>query len=128
MSLAEEVTRGDARRVTDQATTTSPVVLTADAIAAIAPEPLGPIAGVSHRVVWRNEASMAGVMTVSAGHRLGTHRHRVNHHHIWVLEGHAVILGTEVGPGSYVHVPSGVGHDIDATGSEGCTIFYLYVR
>ncbi|HMK12672.1 MAG TPA: hypothetical protein VK461_13865 [Acidimicrobiales bacterium] len=105
-----------------------PVVLTADAIAAIAPEPLGPIAGVSHRVVWRSDASMAGVMTVVAGHRLGTHKHRENHHHIWVLEGHAVILGTEVGPGSYVHVPSGVDHDIDATGSEGCTIFYLYLR
>jgi quercetin dioxygenase-like cupin family protein len=45
-----------------------------------------------------------------------------------VLEGHAVILDTEVGPGSYVYVPGGVDHDIDATASEGCTVFYLYLR
>lgn len=105
-----------------------PVVLTADAIAAIAAEPLGTIEGVSHRVLWRGEASMAGVLSVSSGHRLGTHAHRLNHHHIWVLEGHALILDTEVGPGSYVHVPGGVDHDIDATASEGCTVFYLYLR
>jgi uncharacterized RmlC-like cupin family protein len=108
--------------------TAAPVVLTADAIAAIPSQPLGNIAGVSHRVVWRNATSMAGVLTVEAGHRLGTHAHRVNHHHIWVLDGHAVILGTDVGPGSYVHVPHGVSHDIDATASEGCTFFYLYLR
>ena len=109
-------------------TTTVPIVLTADDIAAIAPEPLGPLEGVTHRVVWRNEASMAGVLTVLSGHRLGSHAHRANHHHIWVLEGHAVVLDTTVGPGSYVYVPSGVDHDIDATESEGCTVFYLYLR
>ena len=105
----------------------APIVLSADAIAAIRAEPLGKIEGVSHRVVWRNEAAMAGVMRVEAGHRLGTHSHHLNHHHMWVLDGHAVILGAELGPGSYVHVPRGVDHDIDATGSEGCTVFYLYL-
>ena len=109
-------------------TATVPIALTADAIAAIPPQPLGTAEGATHRVVWHDEASMAGVLTVSAGHRLGTHAHRENHHHIWVLEGHAVILDRTVGPGSYVYVPSGVDHDIDATGSEGCTVFYLYLR
>ena len=111
----------------EQLTTSEPVVLTAEAIATLAPEPLGAIEGVAHRVVWRNASSMAGVLTVQAGHRLGTHAHRANHHHMWVLEGHAVILDTEVGPGSYVHIPSRVDHDIDATASEGCTVFYLYL-
>jgi quercetin dioxygenase-like cupin family protein len=105
-----------------------PVVLTADAIAAIPAEPLGNIAGVANHVVWRNGTSMAGVLAVEAGRRLGTHAHSVNHHHIWVLEGHAKILGTDVGPGSYVHVPRGVDHDIDASASEGCNVFYLYLR
>jgi uncharacterized RmlC-like cupin family protein len=104
------------------------VVLTADAIARIDTEPLGSIEGVSHRVVWRSDTSMAGVLTVDGGRRLGTHAHRLNHHHIWVLEGNAVILGTDVGPGSYVHVPAGVDHDIDATATQGCTVFYLYLR
>jgi uncharacterized RmlC-like cupin family protein len=108
--------------------TTKPIILTADAIAALQPQPLGSLTGITHREVWRTDASMAGVMTVGAGHRLGTHAHHENHHHIWVTEGHAVILGAEVGPGSYVHVPSGVEHDIDATGTEGCTVFYLYLQ
>ena len=71
---------------------------------------------------------MAGVLTVEAGHRLGPHAHRVNHHHLWVLNGRATILGTELGPGSYVHVPSGVEHDIDASSTGGCTVFYLYLH
>lgn len=106
----------------------APVVLTAEQIMAIPPEPLGPIAGVTHRVLWRSESSMAGVLTVEPGHRLGMHAHRVNHHHVWVLDGHAMVLGTTLGSGSYVHIPSGVDHDIDATASEGCTVFYLYLR
>jgi quercetin dioxygenase-like cupin family protein len=108
---------------------TIPVVLTADAVAGIEPVPLGvPGGGVTHRVLWRSETSMAGVLTVDGGSRLGTHAHRVNHHHMWVLDGHATVLGTDVGPGSYVHVPSGVEHDIDATATDGCTVFYLYLE
>lgn len=109
-------------------TTSPPVVMTADAIAAAPSQPLGDLEGVSHRVLWRNATSMAGVLTVSAGHRLGSHAHRENEHHIWVLEGQARILGTDLGPGSYAQVPQGVRHDIDATSSEGCTVFYLYLR
>jgi hypothetical protein len=45
-----------------------------------------------------------------------------------VLEGHATILGRTLGPGSYAHIPSGVEHDIDARSSDGCTVFYLYLR
>ena len=29
---------------------------------------------------------------------------------------------------AYVHIPSGVDHDIDATSSDGCTVYYLYIR
>ena len=54
--------------------------------------------------------------------------HIVNHHHIWVLKGRATILGDELGPGLYVHVPRGVAHDIDATKTDGCTVFYLYAH
>jgi hypothetical protein len=27
-----------------------------------------------------------------------------------------------------VHIPSGIEHDIDATNTGGCTLFYLYAR
>jgi quercetin dioxygenase-like cupin family protein len=109
-------------------TTVNATVLTADAIEALPVEQLDSLAGVTHRVLWRNDTSMAGVLAVAGGHRLGTHSHRVNHHHIWVLDGQAVVLGHVVSAGSYVHIPGGVDHDIDATASAGCTVFYMYLR
>jgi quercetin dioxygenase-like cupin family protein len=108
-------------------TTTVPVVLTAEAIAALPSVPLGDLEGVTHRVLWRDGASMAGVLSIAGGHRLGEHAHRTNSHHMWVLEGVATILGSVVGPGAYVHVPAGVMHDIDATATSGCTLYYLYL-
>ncbi len=111
----------------EPATTQQPIVLTPEAIAALPLTPLGTLQGVLHRVLWRSGSSMAGVLTVEAGHRLGAHAHRVNHHHLWVLEGRATVLDAEVGPGAYVHIPSGVEHDIDASSTGGCTVFYLYL-
>jgi quercetin dioxygenase-like cupin family protein len=105
-----------------------PVTLTSDEIAKLPVSPLGGMAGITHRVLWQTDTSMAGVLTVEKGHSLGAHTHRENHHHLWVLDGHAKILGSDVGPGSYVHVPSGVEHDIDATTTDGCTVYYLYLR
>lgn len=105
-----------------------PVVHTAAEIHSLPLKPLGDLPGVTHRVLWEDGTSMSGVLTVEPHHRLGTHAHRVNHHHLWVLAGRATILGVEVGPGSYVHVPAGVTHDIDATATDGCTVFYLYLR
>jgi hypothetical protein len=43
-----------------------------------------------------------------------------------VLDGRATILGHDVGPGSFVHVPSGIEHDIDARQTDGCSVFYVY--
>lgn len=108
-------------------TTLGPTVLSAAAVAALPSQPLGSLAGVTHRVIWRDGTSTAGVMTIEAGHRLGDHAHRTNSHHLWFVEGSARILGEIVGPGGYVHVPAGVTHDIDATGTAGCTVYYLYL-
>jgi mannose-6-phosphate isomerase-like protein (cupin superfamily) len=107
--------------------TPAPTVLTPQEVASLPLQPLGALAGVEHRALWRSDTSMAGVLAIEGGHRLGPHAHRRHDHHLWVLDGEAVVLGTTVGPGSYVHVPVGVEHDIDATGSQGCTVFYLYV-
>lgn len=107
----------------------TPTVLDADAIRQLTSEPFGPTPGVAtNTVLWRDETSMAGLLTIAAGTRLGEHTHRVNHHHLWVVDGTARIVGTDLGPGGYAHVPAGVPHDIDASGSAGCTVFYLYVR
>jgi mannose-6-phosphate isomerase-like protein (cupin superfamily) len=108
--------------------TGQPTVLAAAAVRDTPVEPLGHLPGIGNQVLWRDDTGMAGVMTVRGGHRLGAHTHRTNHHHMWILDGAAVILGEELGPGSYVHIPSGVEHDIDATATGGCTVFYLYLR
>jgi len=104
------------------------VVLTDEDIAALPEVPLGPGDGVSHRVLWSDDSSTAGVLTVGPGARLGVHVHGANNHHIWVLRGHATILGRRLGPGSYAFEPSHVQHDIDASDTEGCSVFYLYLR
>ncbi len=107
--------------------TVLPVVLTPEAVEALPTEPLGHMPGVRHRVLWRDGTSFAGVLTIDAGPRLGAHTHRVNHHHIWVIDGHATILGRDVHAGGYVHVPAGVEHDLDCATTGGCTVFYLYI-
>jgi quercetin dioxygenase-like cupin family protein len=108
--------------------TAVPTVLTTAAVSALPVRSLGDGRGVTHRVLWDNGTSMAGVMTVAPGCQLGEHTHRVNHHHLWVVQGHAVVLGALLGQGAYAHIPAGVAHNIDATGTEGCTVYYLYLR
>ena len=104
------------------------LVLDAAAITALPDTPLGYLAGVRRRVLWVSNTSEAGVLEVSAGHRLGLHAHRSNQHHLWVLAGTARIVGHDLSAGGYVHVPAGVEHDIDATGTDGCSVYYLYLR
>jgi len=111
-----------------QGTERQPVVLTAEAIAALPLEPLGRLEGVMHRVLWRDATSMSGVLTIEAGKRLGAHRHRRNHHHIFVLDGDPLVLGQRLGPGGYAHVPDGVEHDIEASADRPCTVLYMYLR
>jgi quercetin dioxygenase-like cupin family protein len=43
---------------------------------------------------------------------------------MWVLDGRARTLGTALDPGAYLHIPSGVKHDIDAPTSGGCTVLF----
>lgn len=105
---------------------TTPITLARGEIAELAETPLGDIAGVSNTTLWTDGVSATGILEVDAGHRLGSHRHREHCHHMWVLSGHADILGRRLGPGSYAYVPSDVEHDIDATNTEGVTVFYSY--
>lgn len=102
-------------------------VVTTEQVAGTPEQPLGSLVGVANRVLWTNGVSMAGVLTVQGGHRLGAHTHRAHDHHYWVVEGGAAVLGEEVGPGSYAYIPAGTEHDIDASHTDGCSVFYLYV-
>ena len=105
-----------------------PLVLHPDAIAAIPAEPLGDLPGVANQVLWRDASSMSGILTIEGHHHLGAHAHRRNHHHVWVLDGLARILGEDLPPGSYVHIPAGVEHDMEAPTERPCRILYLYLE
>ena len=95
-------------------------------VAALPKQQLGEAVGVDNAVLWSDGISTTGLLSVTAGARLGRHTHRTHHHHMWVLEGEAVIADEHVGAGAYVHIPPSVEHDIDATGSRGVTVYYSY--
>lgn len=106
-----------------------PTVLDATAIAQLTSDPFGPHPGAAtNTVLWRNGSSMAGLLTIAGGERLGAHAHQRNHHHMWVVGGAAVVADALLEAGGYAHIPAGLEHDIDATSTDGCTVFYIYER
>lgn len=108
--------------------TDGPVLVPAELLSGVDAVPLGTGGGAEHRCVWSDGRSSAGVMHIDAGHHLGEHAHRRHHHHIWVVDGRTRVLGQDLGPGSYAHIPAGVAHDFEAAGEHGCTVFYLYLE
>ena len=95
-------------------------------ISALPTKQLGDVVGVDNAVLWTDGTSTTGILSVAPGTRLGRHTHRTHHHHMWVLDGEAIIADRLVGPGTYVHIPPQTGHDIDATDTVGVTIYYSY--
>ncbi len=83
--------------------------------------------GVSYKLLWEAGFSRAGVLRVPAGVQMAPHGHEHGHHHVWVLDGAATILGRPVTAGSYVHIPGGLDHGVTDVGPDGCTMLYLYV-
>lgn len=83
--------------------------------------------GVNYVTLWREHKSLAGLMELDPGAELPEHTHRASIHHVWVVAGSARVDGRRLTAGSYVHVPAGVPHGLEAL-EEGCTLFYLYLR
>ena len=105
---------------------TTHTVLSTEQIAALPRKQLGDADGVDNVVLWTDGTSITGVLSLAAGARLGRHSHRAHHHHMWVLDGEALIADQRVGPGTYVHIPPTLEHDIDATETGGVTVYYSY--
>jgi oxalate decarboxylase/phosphoglucose isomerase-like protein (cupin superfamily) len=106
----------------------APVVLDADAVAALEWSPFPGSDGVRYKLLWRSGWSVAGIMDLAPGASLAAHTHSGAHHHLWVLSGEADLLGARVSAGSYVHVPTGVQHGITGVGPGGFSMLYLYLR
>jgi mannose-6-phosphate isomerase-like protein (cupin superfamily) len=103
-------------------------LVTSAAAAERAWHPLEPFEGVDYKLLWRSGKSVAGLMRVAPGGSVSLHAHVRAHHHMWVIDGSANMLGDRVGPGTYLHIPAGVEHGIHGVGEEGCTVLYLYLR
>ena len=105
---------------------TTPTVIPPEQIAALPKKQLGEAVGVDNTVLWTDGTSTTGVLSVATRARLGRHTHRTHHHHMWVLDGEAVIADQRVGAGAYIHIPPNIEHDIDATDTGGVTVYYSY--
>jgi mannose-6-phosphate isomerase-like protein (cupin superfamily) len=90
--------------------------------------PLPGFEGVTYKLLWQSGKSVAGIMRIAPDGEVSSHAHQRSHHHLWVIDGSAEMLGRRVAQGSYVHVPAGVEHGITAPGVNGCTVLYLYLR
>lgn len=105
------------------------VTLVTKAAADVLPwRPLEPYPGVDYKLLWRSGKSVAGLMRITPGREVTRHAHVRSHHHMWVVDGTAELLGQLVGPGSYVHIPARVDHGIRTAGDAACTVLYLYLR
>ena len=102
------------------------LVLDAAAIARQPREPMHP--GVTYTILWRQDRQAAGLMWIEPDATVPEHTHASAEHHIWLVEGGAVVDGHTVGPGSYWHVPTGVPHSVVGATPDGATLFYLYLR
>jgi quercetin dioxygenase-like cupin family protein len=103
-------------------------LVTSAAATALPWKPLEPYAGVDHKLLWRSGKSVAGLMRIAPGDGVTPHAHVLSHHHMWVVDGMAEMLGERVGPGTYVHIPARVDHSVRAVGDDACTVLYLYLR
>jgi uncharacterized RmlC-like cupin family protein len=103
-------------------------LITSKAADALAWHPFDAFEGVDYKLLWRSGHSVAGILRLDPGSAVSPHAHISSHHHMWVSAGRAEMLGEQVGPGTYLHIPAGVEHGIRDVGDEGCTVLYLYLR
>lgn len=104
-----------------------PILLDADSIMQLPDRRLPGMEAAPSKLLWRSGDSVASLTSVEPGATLTLHRQRYAQHHAWVLEGSCTIMGRILGPGAYVHIPPGAGHDVVVAGPEGATIYYVFV-
>lgn len=102
-----------------------PVVLPGDAVEQLAWRPLPGAAGVRVKPLCSVPGSSAGLLEMAPGSAEPTHWHALGSHHVWVLAGSVTVESTHLGPGSYLHLPADVLHQVIDDG-EGSTLFYVF--
>jgi quercetin dioxygenase-like cupin family protein len=82
--------------------------------------------GVTHTVLWRSGDVVIGMIRLEPGAENPEHVHQAAHHHFFLTQGEASIVGRRLQAGGYAHIPPGQPHGVTEVGPEGCTFFYSY--
>jgi quercetin dioxygenase-like cupin family protein len=83
--------------------------------------------GVEHTTLWSEGDDYAGLLWLEPASHIPEHSHDHACHHVWVVDGAAVVDGRELAAGSYWYIPPGCNHSVRA-GTSGCQLFYLYLH
>lgn len=102
------------------------IMLAANEVDALEWTQLGDDPGVTYKVLWKSGSAVMGLLRFEPGGVEPEHTHQAAHHHLWVTQGEATIMGRPVGAGSYFYIPPGTAHGVDGVGPDGCTVFYSY--
>jgi hypothetical protein len=83
--------------------------------------------GVRTKQLWRSPEAVCALVSCEPGASTAGPPHPFADHHIWVIEGLAMVAGRRLAVGSYVHVPPDTAHPV-VGGETGCTLLQVHHR
>jgi mannose-6-phosphate isomerase-like protein (cupin superfamily) len=102
-------------------------MLSAAAVRGRPRQPFQGLRGVEHATLWSDGDDYAGLLWLEPGSHIPEHSHEHACHHVWVVDGAAVVEGQPLAAGSYWYIPPGCLHRVQAS-TSGCQLFYLYLH
>lgn len=106
------------------AATTAVSALLPEQVAELPWHPVEDWDGIEQKVLSAHLGVVVGLLRLRPGAHESDHAHGRVQHDAWVLAGEVQVGQQRLGPGSFVHVPSGVVHTLRDTGS-GCLLLYV---
>ena len=89
--------------------------------------PVSGCRGVRTKQLWRSADAVCAIVECDPGASMPGLPHFLSGHHIWVIQGQAIVGGRHLGAGSYAHVPPETAHPFTA-GEQGCTMVQVHQR
>jgi hypothetical protein len=83
--------------------------------------------GIRAKELWRSPDAVCALVACEPGASTAGPPHPMATHHLWVIEGVAVVAGRHLVAGSYVHVPPDAAHPVTG-GEQGCTLLQVLQR
>lgn len=102
-------------------------VLTGQDVERLPWQPFGGMPRVHVRYLLTTPDTVAGLMRLDGGAHEVRHVHVGGQHHAWIVEGNVRFDNSDLDQGSYLHVPAGMTHTMEA-GAAGCTLFFVFSR